>query len=85
MTGPDDKTVHCEESLIATTQKRGYPDKKQKTNQRLFTSKAYQERYQEILSDPFPNKGKISHSHREEDTARKPQVLPHLKYDKVLE
>ena len=84
MTGQDEKTAHCEASMTATTQKRGYPDKKQKTNQRLFTSKAYQERYQEILSDPFPNKGKISHSHRE-GAARESQVLPHLKDYKVLE
>ena len=28
MTGQDEKTAHCEASMTATTQKRGYPDKK---------------------------------------------------------
>ena len=84
MTGQDEKTSHCEAFMTATTQKHGYPDKTQKTNQRLFTSKVYQERYQEILLDPFPNSGKTSHSHRE-GSARESQVLPHLKDNKVLE
>ena len=78
MTGQDENTTHCEASMTATTQKHGYPDKTQKNNQRLFTSKVYQERYQEILLDPFPNNGKISHSHQE-GAAREFQVLPHLK------
>ena len=49
MTGPDDKTIHCEESMTATTQKRGYPDENRRPRQQLATGKTYKTRHREPI------------------------------------